>query len=155
MGVDKRPPAAPDREPSDGAELARRHYGPGRPSFRVAAAAVASSPVTPITALVTAIGVAIGAWQSYQSGQVRDKTSYETLARASSSNTAAIEACRQAQADLRTWVGELSERLEKRQRATEQAIPRKPKAPPPEPAPPAPLAPAPPAAAPLPPFDAL
>jgi hypothetical protein len=109
-----------------------------------------------LTGLVTAI-------QSCNSTFDIVRVAYETLKTASEKNAVQIEACRKGQADLQAWVGELSERLERRQVTTEKAITRKvtkPQATPIvplilEPAPKPPEVPASTQPVPLPPFDAL
>ena len=78
-----------------------------------------------MVALVTALGGLLTAWQTYQESQQTARTSYETLREASKTNTAQIEACRQGQLELRTWVEELASRFEQRQVTTEKAVARK------------------------------
>ncbi len=131
--------------------------------MRASLTAAASSPVTPVVALVTALTGAIGAWQAYQDSSATARASYQALKVASETNTAAIEAIRKGQLDLRVWVEELAAAAARRQATTERAITRKvtkPTAPalpptPPEPAPKAPPAPPAPAPTSLPPFDGL
>jgi porphobilinogen deaminase len=114
-----------------------------------------------IAALTTMGGTLLTVWQSTQQTA---RVSYETLAAASQQNTIAIEACRQGQVELRSWVEELSSRSEQRSVATEKAVARKvtrpaaaplPPAAPVGPAPKAPPVPAPLAPAELPAFDKL
>lgn len=118
-----------------------------------------------LLALATALGGLVTTYQSYQESQATSRASYETLKLAVERNTESVAAQARAQTELRHWVQDLSERLERRQVNTEKALARKvtkpatahPIAPPPtEPAPPAPPPPAPtPAPAALPSFDRL
>lgn len=120
-----------------------------------------------LLALATALGGLVTTYQSYQESQATSRASYETLKIAVERNTETLAAQARAQTELRHWVQDLSERLERRQTNTEKALARKvskpasaPSSPasgaPVELAPPAPPLP-PPAPSPtaLPPFDGL
>ena len=123
----------------------------------------ATSPITPVVALVAALTTGLKTWQAYEESRDVARVSYETLKVASETQAAQLEALRKGQLDLRTWVEELSLLAQRRQAVTEKAITRKvtrpsaPSLPSPlvEPAPKAPPPPATPAPASLPPFDAL
>lgn len=117
-----------------------------------------------LLALVTALGGLITSYARFEESQATSRASYDTLKVAVERNATALAEQARSQAELRLWVQDLSERLERRQATTEKAIARKvtkPSAPapvtlpPPEPVPPAPPPPPAPAAPALPPFDAL
>lgn len=114
-------------------------------------------------AIATALGGLLTAVQSHQDGQATSKASYETLKVAVERNTELMATHASAQVELRGWVQELSERLERRQVNTEKALARKvtkpsssrPVLPPVEPVPPAPAAPPAPPPSALPTFETL
>jgi hypothetical protein len=118
-----------------------------------------------LLAIATALGGLFTTYQSYQTSEATSRASYETLKVAVERNTEALAAQANAQAELRLWVQDLSERLERRQVNTEKALARKvtkrsaPAAPivvpPSEPVPPAPPPPPAPSPAALPSFDGL
>lgn len=153
--VDYSLPAAPRLPPPAAAPPP-----PERPS-KIDALKAAAAPGAPVVlAIITALGAAFTTWSQTQDTA---RLSYETLRAASERNGVQIEACRQSQLELTTWVEELSGRLERRQVVTEKAVARKvtraaaPPVPLPvlEPAPPAPPPPAPIAPSALPSFDGL
>lgn len=96
-----------------------------RPSVSSQVKTAATGPVGTLVALVTAVGGLLTAWQTYQESQQTARASYETLATASQQNTIAIEACRQSQLELRSWVVELSSRSEQRTGSIEKQVARK------------------------------
>lgn len=115
-----------------------------------------------LLAIATAVAGIVTTIHNSQLGEDRDRAGYETLKLAVERNTEGLADNARSDAELRVWVQELSERLERRQAITEKVIARKvtrPSAPPPpppvDPVPPPPPPPAPPAPATLPPFDAL
>ncbi len=131
-------------------------------------------PVTPssllggvpgtLLGIVTALGALFASFEHFQQSQGTSRAAYEVLKVAAERNAEALATQARAQADLRLWVQELSERLERRQVNTEKALARKvtkPSAPPPvslslsEPAPPAPRTPPAPTPAALPSFEGL
>lgn len=124
-----------------------------------------TSLLAALPATLIAIGGLLTTYQSYQDTQATSRASYETLKLAVERNAEALATQARAQAELRLWVQDLSERLERRQESTEKALARKvtkrsaPVAPvvvpPAEPVPPAPPPPPAPSAAALPPFDGL
>ncbi len=135
----------------------------GRPPPTTASSMLGGVPGT-MLALVTAIGGLITSYERFEESQATSRASYETLKVAVERNATALAEQARSQAELRLWVQDLSERLERRQATTEKAIARKvtkPSAPPPivlpppEPVPPAPPTPPPPAPAALPSFDGL
>ncbi len=134
-----------------------------RPSKIDSLKRAASGPSASAIAFFTALSGLIAAYQSYQESSATARLSYETLKKASDTNTARIDACQQGQTEMRAWVEELSNRLERRQATTERAITRKvtkaaappSAAPAVEPAPKAPPAPSAPAPASLPSFERL
>lgn len=113
-----------------------------------------------ILALATALGGLLTTYQTHQASEATSKASYEALKTAVERNTEAIAAQARAQSELRLWVQELSERLERRQANTEKVLTRKvskaptalPSVGPVPPAPPSPPAPSP---SPLPSFEGL
>lgn len=118
-----------------------------------------------LLAIATALGGLVTQYASYRDSEAVSRASYETLKAAVERNTEALAVQANAQAELRLWVQDLSERLERRQVNTENALARKvtrrsaPAAPivvpPSEPVPPAPPPPPAPSPATLPPFDRL
>lgn len=121
-----------------------------------------------LLALATAVGGIITTYQSYQDSQAVSRASYEQLKMAIERNTEADRARGQGQAELRLWVQELAERVDRRQTTTEKALvakrvikPPQLQAPPvvviPPPEPQSPLQPMPQSQPPaeLPPFDSL
>jgi uncharacterized protein HemX len=135
-----------------------------RPSVVEALKAAATSRAGPWAGVAVAIvGAVLAQWQSNQASDDTARVSYEALKAASEANTTAIEAIRQSQLELRTWVKELADAAARRQAASERIIGSKQNKPsarpvpavPPEPVPPAPPAPKPPAPVRLLPFDAL
>lgn len=134
-----------------------------RPSMSARLATVATSPYTPLSALVFVAITAIGAWQANQGVQSTAKVSYETLAAARVTDSARIDGCYQGLEKLRVWNQALSDRLDRRAAATAAQLAAKlPKpsaarvpAPPVEPAPKAPPVPVVPEPTALPPFADL
>jgi flagellar motility protein MotE (MotC chaperone) len=82
-----------------------------------------------LPALIVGLVGALTTWQSYQDGRATSRASYDTLKAASELHDAELTAQRQtleahrvANEELRTWLTELSTRLEKRQAATEKVL---------------------------------
>jgi len=112
----------------------------------------ASGPAGTLAGTVLAIMVGlVSALQTYQASSETARVSYNTLKEASEKNAAQIEVCNKRQVELQTWVQELSERLERRQKE----ITKKVKPTVIEPVPKPPVAITVPESAPLPAFDAL
>ena len=117
-----------------------------------------TGPAATIVALVTALGGLLATWQTFEDGRATSRAAYDALKAASEQQAAQLAAQLRGQDELRAWVQELSERLERRQANTEKVL-RKVKpivvATPVEPAPKAPPAPSVTPPAPLPRFDSL
>lgn len=131
-----------------------------------------------LTAIATGLGAILAVVQTYQDNQATARASYEALKASTEQQAAQIAQLHQGQLELRAWVQEQGQRLERQQATVAEAVrpvrvrPRPAPGQPatttvekpvtvvapavaPEPLPPAPvLAPAP-AAAPLPSFEAL
>lgn len=114
---------------------------PPAPDFRSPHSSSTPSWVAAAVALATSIGGIVTALQQGESSEDTQRAAYEALRRADEDKTRQLRELAEGQLELRTWVAELSARLEQRAANAEKALRKvKPKAPlpPPEPPPPAP-----------------
>jgi uncharacterized protein HemX len=88
---------------------------------QAAAQVIGGVPGT-LTALVTALTVGLGAWQSYQDSRATAAASYEALKAASEQNAEGIAKLHADQLEMRSWIQELAARQERQQATVAEAV---------------------------------